>query len=76
VAREYALAREARMTTAETVCNRVKDLPEPLAKEVLNFIEFLAPRAQRRDGDSLMQAQASSLAAIWDNADDDVYNDA
>lgn len=64
------------MTPAVTVYNRVKSLPEPLAKEVLDFVEFLATRAERHAGDSLMHAQAASLAAIWDNSDDDVYNDA
>jgi hypothetical protein len=41
----------------------VKLLPEPLAREVLDFA-----------GD-LMNAQATSLAAVWDNPEDKVWDD-
>jgi hypothetical protein len=64
------------MTTAETIYLRVQALPEALAKEVLDFTEFLAGRAARIDDQRFIQAQASSLDSIWDNADDDIYNDA
>ena len=64
------------MTTAETIYQRVKELPEPLAKEVLDFAEFLAGRAHQPSDRQLIAAQATSLREIWDNAEDDVYNDA
>lgn len=64
------------MTTAEAVFARVKALPEPMAREVLDFVEFLAQKQERGPETDLMHAQASSLAGIWDNPEDDAYNDA
>lgn len=63
------------MTTAEMVYARVKQLPEPIAREILDFVDFLTQREHDREAD-MMQAQSSSLARIWDNDSDDVYNDA
>lgn len=33
-------------------------------------------RADREQWQDLMQAQASALTSVWDNADDEVWNDA
>ena len=61
------------MTTADAIYQAVKPLPEPLAREVLDFVEFLRRRGQSQDRD-LMLAQQSSLNNVWDNADDEVWN--
>ncbi len=62
------------MTTAEAVFDRAQALPEPLARELLDFAEFLLERTDRSRHADLMAAQASSMAGVWDNDDDDVYN--
>ena len=49
-------------------------LPEPLAREVLDFIGFLCERGERRVWCDLMSAQAGSLAAVWDNVEDKVWD--
>jgi hypothetical protein len=55
------------------VDRRVKSLPEPLAREVLDFVGYLRERQERADWRDLMNAQAGSLAPVWDNAEDKVW---
>jgi len=61
-------------TTAEMIFERVKVLPEPVAREVLDFVAFLQSRLERRQQEDLIQAQAMPLNAIWDNAQDGVWD--
>jgi hypothetical protein len=62
------------MTIAELVYEQVKSLPEPLAREVLDFVGFLRERGNRADWRDLMNAQSASLAPVWDNAEDEVWD--
>jgi hypothetical protein len=62
------------MNTAEMIYEQVKALPEPLAREVLDFVGYLAMKAQHEEISDLMRAQESSLGEIWNNADDDLWN--
>ncbi|MGE0752249.1 MAG: DUF2281 domain-containing protein [Variibacter sp.] len=64
------------MSTAEMIFEQVKSLPEPLAREVLDFIGYLRERQERADWRDLMNAQAGALAPVWDNAEDKVWDDA
>jgi hypothetical protein len=64
------------MTIADMIFEQVKTLPEPLAREVLDFVAFLRKRQERSDWRDLMHAQAASLAPVWDNAEDKVWDDA
>jgi hypothetical protein len=73
--RTYFLEHQAfwnTMTTADLIYERVKELPESLAKEVLDFIGYLQGRRRWQD---LMEAQGMSLANIWDNPEDRVWDD-
>jgi hypothetical protein len=63
------------MTIAELVYEQVKALPEPLAREVLNFVRTIHSRAEGNEWRDLMQAQSGALAPAWDNVDDEVWND-
>jgi hypothetical protein len=63
------------MTIAEMIFEQVKKLPESSAREVLEFIERLRERGDRTDWRDLMNAQSGSLAPIWDNAEDKVWDD-
>jgi hypothetical protein len=67
---------EASMTIAEQVYEQVKTLPDPLAREVLDFIALLRERRGRGEWHDLMAAQAASLAPVWDNAEDSVWDHA
>jgi Protein of unknown function (DUF2281) len=63
------------MQLSELIYERVKTLPEPLALEVLNYISYLNDKEARQDINELMKLQQQSLDAIWDNPEDDVWND-
>jgi hypothetical protein len=67
---------ENHMTIADIVYEQVKALPEPLAREVFDFVGYLRERQDRADWRDLINAQAGSLAPVWDNAEDKVWDDA
>ncbi len=62
------------MGLAELVQEQIKVLPEKQVKEVLDFIGYLKSRHEQNQWSDLMQAQEKSLANVWDNADDEVWN--
>jgi hypothetical protein len=63
--------------TAEKIYETAKQLPDGLALEALHYIEYLRLRAEDRSlALDLMQAQQASMQHTWDNADDEVWNDA
>jgi len=64
------------MTIAEIVYEQVKALPDQLAREVLDFVGYLRERQGQSEWRDLMNAQATGLAAVWDNLEDDAWNDA
>ncbi|MGH8585427.1 MAG: DUF2281 domain-containing protein [Gammaproteobacteria bacterium] len=64
------------MSTAELIYEQVKDLPEPLAREVLDFVGYLRSKHEHGEVLDLMLAQQQSLAGVWDNTTDDVWNNA
>ena len=63
------------MTLAEMVYEQVKTLPDPLAREVLDFVGFLSERTERERWRDLAHAQASGLRAVWDNPEDAVWDE-
>lgn len=64
------------MTIADMVFEQVKSLPEPLARQVLDFVGFLREHGDRAEATDLMNAQAASLAPLWDNVEDRVWDNA
>jgi hypothetical protein len=65
------------MNIAEIICREARRLPEPLAREVLDFIGYLeAKHGLREQGiEHLKQAQAPVMDHIWDNQEDEVWNE-
>ncbi len=62
------------MNVADKICEKVRDLPEPLAKEVLEFIERI--NAQQDIGvEELKKVQIPVMKRIWENKKDDVWNE-
>ena len=55
---------------------KIRDLSDERVSEVEDFVDFLRARDEHR---MLIEAAARltepSLAAVWDNPEDDVYND-
>jgi hypothetical protein len=66
---------EASVTVAEQVFEQAKLLPQPLAQEALDFVLFLRARLERGEWRDLQGAQAMMLAKVWDNPEDEVWND-
>ncbi|MHB8746962.1 MAG: DUF2281 domain-containing protein [Gammaproteobacteria bacterium] len=64
------------MSLADKIYEAVKPLSETLAREVLDFVEFLRARREQCACDNLTAAQASSMHVVWDNPDDEAWNDA
>jgi hypothetical protein len=64
-------------TIADRIYDQASKLPEPLAREVLDFIGYLEIRHGLRDllTEDLKAAQESAMRHVWDNADDEVWND-
>jgi len=62
------------MSIAELVYEQVKTLPEPVAREVLDFIGYLRERTERREWRDLMNAQSASLSPVWDSSEDEVWD--
>ncbi len=59
---------------ADKICEKAKDLPEPLAREVLEFIERI--HTQQDVGvEEMKKAQVPVMKRIWENKEDDVWNE-
>jgi S-adenosylmethionine:diacylglycerol 3-amino-3-carboxypropyl transferase len=64
------------MSIAEQIYEVVKPLPEPLALEALHFIEYLSSKtADRAEMTDLTDAQETVMKHVWDNQNDEVWND-
>lgn len=62
------------MSIADLIYEQVKALPDPLAREVLDFAGFLRERQERAEWRDLMAAQARSLATVWEAGEDAVWD--
>jgi hypothetical protein len=64
------------MSIAEQIFESVKPMPDSLAREVLHFAEYLSARAQdRAELRDLSMAQEVVMEHVWDNPDDEAWND-
>ncbi len=61
---------------ADLIREQVKTLPEPLAREVLDFVGFLRERWERGEGRDLVTAQSTALTPVWDDTEDKVWDNA
>lgn len=64
------------MNTAEKIYQEVRQLPESLAREVLDFVEYLELKHGLRDYyvEDLKAAQEPAMRHIWENTEDEVWN--
>ena len=61
---------------ARQILEAVNQLPDEQAREVLEFAAFVARRHRAGEWQDLQNAQLSALADLWDNDEDEVWNDA
>jgi len=62
------------MNVAEKICEKARNLPEPLAREVLEFIERISTHLNS-DIDNFKKAQEPAMKRIWENTEDDIWNE-
>ncbi|WP_018866178.1 MULTISPECIES: DUF2281 domain-containing protein [unclassified Thioalkalivibrio] len=65
------------MDIADQIYEEVKRLPEPLSREVLDFIGYLESKHGLSDtpGEDIKKAQETALGSIWENPEDEVWDD-
>jgi len=65
------------MNIAEIIYKEANKLPEHLAKEVLDFIEYIEKKHGLRDREiqNLKEAQIPVMENLWDNEGDDVWDE-
>ena len=61
------------MTLAEKAYKELQKLPEPLIQEVIDFIEFL--EAKNSGAAEYISGQEASLKNIWENEEDEIWNE-
>jgi hypothetical protein len=64
---------EPKMSIADLIYEQVKALPNQLAREVLDFAGFLRERQDRAEWRDAPQPR--TLASVWDNSEDKVWDD-
>lgn len=59
------------MSTEEQITDRLQRLPQPLQREVLDFIDFLVQRVAQRDIDEESEWERFSLAQAMNGLEDE-----
>ena len=60
---------------AQQILEAVSRLPDLAAREVLDFASFLETKQSQGRWHDLQNAQLSALTEVWDNEEDEVWND-
>ena len=65
------------MSTAEQIMREIQKLPEPLVQEVLDFIGYIELKHGLKEplAEELKPAQTPAMNHVWDNPEDEVWND-
>ena len=59
---------------AESLIEKIKNLPSDKIAEVEDFVDFLAQREDRRIVHAAAKLSEDSFQKLWDNADDSNYD--
>ena len=71
-----SLIREVeRMKPEEAIIQQLRYLSDMKIQEVLDFILFLRERSKEADTENISLAQEHSMRLVWDNQEDEVWND-
>lgn len=60
----------------QKILETVSQLPDDQAREVLDFATFVSQRIRLGDWHDLQNAQLTALTELWDNDEDEVWNEA
>jgi len=58
-----------------TIEEKINTLPNEAKEEVYDFIDFIIKKNQKESKLWMMKLSEKSLNKIWDNPEDDVYNE-
>lgn len=59
---------------AKVIYEKVAPMPDTLAQEILDFIDFIAIKHENSSQEAIQVAQMSSLEQFWGDSKDDVWN--
>ncbi len=59
---------------AETLIEKIKDLPPERIAEVEDFVDFIAQRDDRRLVQAATKLSEESFQQVWDNEEDAAYD--
>lgn len=66
---------QRRKITMPSVAERIYEIVKPLP-ESLHFVEYLNSKtSERAEMTALTRAQETAMQHVWDNPDDEVWND-
>ena len=60
----------------QKILETVSQLPDDQVREVLDFATFVSQRNRLSDWHDLQNAQLTALTELWDNDEDEVWNEA
>lgn len=63
------------MNAIELIHQEIRSLPSDKTQEVLDFILFIKSRPENKQWQNLMAAQQQPLSHVWDNVEDEVWNE-
>ena len=58
-----------------TLEEKINILPQEAQAEVYDFVDFLVQKYHKEDKQWMMRISKKSLDKIWDNPEDDIYNE-
>ncbi len=62
------------MSIADLIYEKARNLPDDLAREVLDFVGYLTQSRERAAERNLRDAQEAGLKAAWDNPEDQAWD--
>ena len=62
------------MQATEILIEKIKILPPQKIVEVLDFVEFLAQKEERKLVEAASKLSEDAFAKVWDNDEDAVYD--
>jgi hypothetical protein len=62
------------MTAEKILSEKIKVLPPQKVAEVIDFVDFLVQKEEKKLVDSAMKLSEKSFAKVWDNDEDSVYD--
>ncbi len=63
------------MQTAEILIEKIKILPPQKVAEVIDFVDFLTQKEERKLIESAGKLSETAFAKVWDNDEDAVYDE-